>query len=263
MSTAARDISESAGLDAVSRGSRTSLPERYERWREAFDNGVESSIHPGAQVLDVGSGREPTVPWAVRPAGCKYVGLDLSAAELERAPSGSYDETVVCDITEFRPELRDRFDLVMSFQVFEHVRPLSTALQNIRTYLKSGGVLVAIMSGTFAEFALASRVIPTGMARRILKRTMGKSEDSVFPAHYDRCWYGALRSELRDWTDVEITPLYVGGLYLAFAPALQAIYLKYEEWAMRGGHRNLASHYVVCARRPAALGPADVGARLD
>jgi len=54
MSTAARDISESAGRDAVGRESRTSLPERYERWREAFDNGVKSSIHPGAQVLDVG-----------------------------------------------------------------------------------------------------------------------------------------------------------------------------------------------------------------
>ena len=230
--------------------SRASLPDRYAMWCDAFDRAVAASLRPGVSVLDVGSGRQPTIATTARPPGCTYVGLDISADELARAAPGSYDETLVSDIARFQPELVGRFDLVLSYQVFEHVRPLPAAFANAYAYLKPDGVLTAVMSGAFAMFALANRVIPTGLGRQILRRTMGKDPATVFPAHYDRCWYGALRSDLGGWTDVEVVPLYVGALYLSFAPPVQAAYLKFEEWAMRTGHRNLATHYVIRARKP-------------
>src|SRR5437762_520368 len=77
---------------AVGGRSEVSLPERYARWREAFDVAARSSLRPDMAILDVGAGRHPTIPIAARPARCAYVGLDLSAAELADAPRGSYDE---------------------------------------------------------------------------------------------------------------------------------------------------------------------------
>ena len=226
-----------------------SLPERYARWREAFDVAARSSLRPDMAILDVGAGRHPTIPIAARPARCAYVGLDLSAAELADAPRGSYDEGVVSDVVAFRPELADRFDLALSMMVFEHVRPLPAALDNIHAYLRPGGALVALTSGTFAPFALANRLLPAGLSRAIQKTLLGKNPATIFPAHYDRCWDSALRKALANWGEVQVIPLYLGATYLNFAPPLRSVYLLYEEWTRRGNHRNLASHYVLHAKK--------------
>jgi 2-polyprenyl-6-hydroxyphenyl methylase/3-demethylubiquinone-9 3-methyltransferase len=226
-----------------------SLPDRYPRWREAVDLAISSSLRPGMAILDVGSGRLPTIPTEARPPDCRYVGLDLSAAELAKAPPGSYDESVVSDVAEFRSELVDRFDLSTSLFVFEHVRPLTTAFENINAYLKPGGSFVAYFSGTYALFAIANRILPTSIATAILEKVMRRPAGTTFPAHYDRCWDTALREALRGWDDVRIVPLYLGATYFNFAPPLRSAYLLYEEWALRGGHRDLATHYVVHARK--------------
>jgi SAM-dependent methyltransferase len=228
-----------------------SLPDRYARWREDFDVALSGSLRPHMSVLDIGSGRKPTVPLEERPDGCTYVGLDLSAEELAAAPEGAYHEAVVSDVSEFRPELVGRFDLAVSFQVFEHVQPLAVALDNIYEYLRGGGELIAYTAGTLALHALANRALPTSLGRVVLEKIVGFEKPRAFPAYYDQCWYGALRKVLRPWTGVEIIPLYLGAEYLNFAPPLRAAYLGYEEWARRGDHRNLATHYVLHARKPA------------
>jgi SAM-dependent methyltransferase len=229
------------------------LPDRYARWREDFDVALGASLRPHMSVLDIGSGRKPTIPLERRPEGCTYVGLDLSAEEIASAPPGSYDEAVVSDVSEFQPELVGRFDLAVSFQVFEHVQPLAVAFANIYEYLRSGGILVAYTAGTLALHALANRALPTALGRVVLEKVVGFEKPRAFPAYYDKCWYGALRKVLGSWSDVDIVPLYLGAEYLSFAPPLQAAYLSYEEWARRGDHRNLATHYVLRASKPVDL----------
>ena len=229
------------------------LPDRYVQWRYDFDAALQSFMRPGLSVLDIGSGRKPTVPLGSRPADWTYAGLDLSRSELEAAPPGSYDETVIGDVADFRPELVGRFDLAVSFQVFEHVRQLPVAFENIYAYLRSGGSLVAYTAGTMALHALANRMLPTSLARVVLEKVVGFRKPIAFPAYYDRCWYGALHKDLSAWTNVEVIPLYLGAEYLGFAPPLRAAYLVYEDWAMRGGHRNLATHYVLRASKPLAV----------
>lgn len=201
-------------------------------------------------MLDVGSGRTPTIPIGARPDGARYVGLDVSSEELAKAPPGSYDDVVVADVTDLRPELSDRFDLVISFQVFEHVRSMRQALQNIHAYLGRGGDVVVYTSATFAWFGLANRLVPISVTRALQERLMAVDPGKVFPAYYDHCWYAALHHELRGWTNVEVVPLYLGAQYFNFAPPLRRAYLLYEDWARRSRHRNLATHYVFRARKP-------------
>jgi len=226
------------------------LPSRYrEPWRAPFERRLADLIRPGMAILDIGSGRSPTVPLDRRPEGTHYVGLDLSAAELNAAPRGSYDEHWLADVTRHVPALDGRFDLVLSWQVLEHVKPLGPAFDNVRTYLRPGGVLLCQFSGTFSYFGLANRVIPDRLTAWLVDRFTERSCDSVFPAHYDRCWDGALRHILRPWSAAEIVPRYTGATYLRFLPPAQRLYLAYENWALRTGRRDLATHYIVQAVR--------------
>jgi SAM-dependent methyltransferase len=226
------------------------FPARYaEEWKGPFNERVEQALRPGIRILDVGSGRKPTVEPAARPPGCVYIGLDLSSAELDAAPPGSYDETFVGDIVDFRSELADRFDLIVSWQVFEHVRPMRHALENVRRYLRPRGLFVAHLSGRYSAFGLANQLIPHSVAVWAMKRLLKRDPASVFPAYYDRCSYTGLRNSLTRWSQVEVLPRYKGGGYFSFSTPLQRAYLVYENWAHRRERRNLATHYLICARR--------------
>ena len=226
------------------------LPARYfDSWPTGFDERVTSALVPGAVVLDLGCGSRPTIPPAARPPGCRYAALDEARDELAAAPPGSYDEVWVRDVTVPSPELVERFDLAVSWNLFEHVRPIDAAVENVRTYLRPGGRMVALLSGAFSAFALGGRVLPTRVAATLLERLLGRDPSTVFRSHYDRCWYGALVPLFRTWSEVDVVPLYRGAEYFRFSPPLRRAYLRYENWACAGGHRNLATHYLVDAVR--------------
>jgi SAM-dependent methyltransferase len=216
-------------------------------WRRTFYDYVTRVVAPGASILDVGSGASPAIPRELRPRGCHYVGLDISPSELAAAPARSYDETFIADLLELRPELEGRFDLVVSWQVLEHVRSLPAALAAIHAYLRPGGHLAALLSGRWALFAVANRVIPRRLGVRLMGATLERDPNTVFPAHYDRATMSDLTSVLRAWSDQEVVPRYRGAGYLCAFPRLQALYLLYEGWAE--SHPNLATHYLVFAQK--------------
>lgn len=201
-------------------------------------------------VLDLGAGAEPTIGVDDRLATCTYVGLDVSRAELLRAPTGSYDEIVVVDATELRPELEGRFDLVVSWFALEHVKPLEQAVRNVRSYLRPGGRFVAYCSGRFAVASVLNRMLPESVANRLLRGLIGRAEESIHPAYYDHCWYSALGELFIDgWERSEIVPRYTGGKYFRFSRPIHAIYLVYEELIWRADKRNLAPYYLIDATR--------------
>lgn len=229
---------------------RPVLPDRYQDpWREAFDDLAAVALRPGVQILDVGSGRQPTIGPGCRPPGSHYVGLDVSAEELRLAASGSYDETWVLDVATRVPELENRFDLILSYQVLEHVKPLDEVLDNVYAYLRPGGRFVALLSGKFSAFGVINSVIPQRLGVWAMEKLIGRPPDTVFPAYYHRCWYGAMDRMLSGWSAREIRPLYRGASYLSFSGPLQRLYVGYENWAANGDHRNLATHYLLAADR--------------
>ena len=199
--------------------SKVHLPSRYHSpWRQPFDDAVRAALQDGSTVLDVGSGRNPTVPPADRPATTRYVGLDVSRNELLLAGQAAYDELVVADLAAPVPALVGTVDVAMSWQVFEHVRPLDQALDNLHSYLKPGGTLVSLFSGSWSVFGIVNRLLPNAAGRRLVETTMRRrgTDHPVFPAYYDRCAYGALRRMTPAWTTVEIFPLFRGATSFTF-----------------------------------------------
>jgi SAM-dependent methyltransferase len=226
------------------------LPSRYyEDWRAPFYDRAARGLVDGARILDVGSGARPALPRDLRPPSCTYVGLDVSAAELERAGEGAYDETHVVNLTHRLDRLEERFDLIVSWQVLEHVKPLGVALENLRGYLRPGGLMVAQLSGKFSVYALVASIVPPRLGEYASQRLLGRDPETMFATHYDHCYDRALRELLRPWSEWEIEPRYRGGVYLDFAPLLRDVYLRYENWIARRGYASLATHYLLSARR--------------
>jgi SAM-dependent methyltransferase len=217
-------------------------------WRDEFIELVQRSLIPAAVVLDVGGGRRPVLDPARRVSSSRYVGLDLSRVELEAAPPGSYDDVVVADLANHQAVFASSFDLIVAYQVLEHVPSLVSALENLRSYLRPQGRLLALVSGAFSAFAILNRLLPGRLGVFAMRRLLGRNPGSVFHAYYDRCWYSALVSILSEWSTYDIVPVYRGADYFGFSSALNRAYLTYEDWAARG-HRNLATHYVINAVR--------------
>jgi SAM-dependent methyltransferase len=223
---------------------------RYARyWGSEFWERVDAGLERATAVLDVGAGRRPTIPPQDRPAGIHYAGLDVSASELALASPGSYDETITAPAQQRVSELVGRFDLIVSWQVLEHVPHLPRAADNFRDYLRPGGTLVACLSGRYAAFAIVNRILPTELALRLVARLRHRDLDTVFPALYDHCDYGGLRRVFGSWDDLEVIPLWRGADYFKPLGPLLNLYLRYEDLAIARGWHRLATHYVVSASK--------------
>jgi SAM-dependent methyltransferase len=224
-------------------------PRYRDDWMVSFHDAIRQNARDGSVILDIGSGRQPSVPAALRGPAGSYIGLDLSEAELRRAGPDAYDRLIVANLTELVPALVGTVDLAVSWQVLEHVAPMSAALANIQDYLRPGGVLIAGFSGAWSAFAIPNRIVPHALARLALGRLLGRDPETVFPAPYDSCTYSAMKSILAGWSDVQIVPRYRGAGYFGFLPPLQWLYLKFEDLLERGHHLDLATHYLVVARK--------------
>lgn len=244
-----------SGIFRAARQAATgSYPPRYgtDFWDQRFNQELAELLQPGLRVLDAGAGAQPTIPLERRPEGCHYVGLDLSRTELEKAPPGSYDEMIPADLSTFLPDLSGQFDLVVTWFVLEHVAPLDAALENMRRYLRPGGALLAQLAGGRSPSGLVNRMLPHSLAVFFLQRFLGEDPERVFPAPYDRCWKSALAPMLgQGWDSPEIAPLHTGAAYVRFSRLLTGLFIAFEEWAYRHSHDDLATYYVVRARRPA------------
>jgi SAM-dependent methyltransferase len=224
-----------------------------DRYSESFAGPFESTIRrylaPGVSILDVGSGRRPAIGVNERPKDCVYVGLDISREELLKASPGSYDEIVAVDVSEPVSSFDERFDLAVSFQVFEHVRDVSRAFVNLRNYLKPGGHPIAQFSGRFSVFGMLNQMVPQKLGLWLLENFHRREPGATFPAYYDRCWFSALENELKHWGEAQITCRYHGAAYFRFFWPIEQAYLFYEDWAERAQQKNLATHYLVVATK--------------
>jgi SAM-dependent methyltransferase len=229
-------------------GRRTAVSYYTDPWRDAFDDATAPFLVPNVQVLDIGAGREPTIRTDDRPAGCRYVGLDISETELRFASDDAYDEIVVGDVARRNSSLSERFDLAVSWDVLEHVKPLDFAVANVHSYLRPGGVFVAQFAGKFSVFALLNQLVPRRVGLRLLHQLLGRDE-VPFPAYYHSCYASALERMLINWSDFRIIPRFRGADYFAFSRRAQHLYVRYEDWALRSGRANLATHYLLTAQK--------------
>ena len=210
-----------------------------------------SLLPSGAVVVDVGGGKKCDFARYRAPgSGVKLVAVDVSAEEL--ALNVDVDEKVVADASERLPFADEEVDLIASHSVIEHLHDSEAFIRESARVLKRGGLFINMLPSRFAPFALANRLMPRALSRRLLGVLIPGSEGKLgFPAFYDRTYPSAMRKVVAQ-SGFEIVELRVGyyqAEYFDFFVPLYLLNAAYELIASSLHLENLAANMLIVARR--------------
>ena len=158
----------------------------------AFFTQVAAVLRPDDVVLDFGAGRGEFVyndpsfhrVWLQNFKGrCAHVdGCDPDPVVLDNP---TLDAAAVIRIGEPLPYGDERFDLIVSRYVFEHIDDPEWAARELLRVLKPGGWICSMTPNKWGYVALASRLLPNRMHSRALSRIQpGRQAKDVFPTVY-------------------------------------------------------------------------------
>jgi len=212
-------------------------------------NVVPGLLFPNARVLDVGGGKYPIIDVQTKRALNLYVvGLDISADELARAPADAYDKVIVGDVT--TAPIRERFDLILSRTLLEHVPDTSRAIATLASALDEGGTMAHYIPCRRALFAALSRCMGPEMSRSVLFRIYPEKRSSGgFPAYYDRCIPSEMARLCRECGLQVETRAYFESEYFNFFAPLYALELLRQLTMMWLKAEDFAETFVVIARK--------------
>ena len=158
----------------------------------AFFTQVAALLRPGDTVLDFGAGRGEFVDtdpssyrvWLQNFRGrCAYVdGCDPDPIVHENP---TLDRAATLQVGEPLPYEDERFDIIVSRYVFEHIADPEWAARELLRVLKPGGWICAMTPNKWSYVALASQLVPNRMHSRAISMVQpGRHAKDVFPTSY-------------------------------------------------------------------------------
>lgn len=178
-------------------------------------------LRKGQLIVDIGAGKQPYLSIErKRHLQARVVGIDISQAELNRAPPGSYDEVVCADITKY--EGSQVGDIALCQSLLEHVQDTELAIRGIASTLRPGGMVVLFVPCRNALFARLNLLLPEDLKRTILFTIFPKARhDQGFKSYYHRCTPDDFReiSRLHGLRQVEFREYYMSAYFSFFFPA--------------------------------------------
>lgn len=212
---------------------------RQQRWSRAFDrvfmpasfcvggnrdfteHVVPRHLRKGMRVVDVGGGKRPCLARTEKERlALTVVGMDIDAAELAKAPRGSYDREICADIGMYKGD--GDADLVICQAVLEHVTDTEQALRSMASCLKCGGKALLFVPSRHAAYARLGMILPERLKRWIIRRMMPESAHMRgFKAYYDRCTPRQFRAmaERCGFEVEEVKCYYTSSYFSHFFPA--------------------------------------------
>jgi SAM-dependent methyltransferase len=158
----------------------------------AFFTQVAALLRPDDVVLDFGAGRgeffhdEPCL-YRCRIQNfrgrCAHVdGCDVDPAVFENP---TLDEAKLIEPGKPLPYEDGRFDLIVSRYVFEHVQDPDWLARELIRVTRPGGWICALTPNKWGYVALAARMVPNNLHRRVLRSVQPfRKEVDVFPTVY-------------------------------------------------------------------------------
>ncbi|MBS1913448.1 MAG: class I SAM-dependent methyltransferase [Bacteroidetes bacterium] len=141
-------------------------------------------------ICEIGGGANPALPLDyLTERGIEYTVLDISKEELAKAPAGY--RTLHQDILSPALAVHDRFDLVFSRMVAEHVNDARRFHGNVHRLLRAGGTAFHYFPTLMAVPFMANKVLAGPVSRWLLTMVQGEREQmgrhAKFPAYYKWC----------------------------------------------------------------------------
>lgn len=140
-------------LNEAGTGTRAAEPAALSGLQTRLDELLEGVRRP-VQMLDAGCGKLRTIPVADE---LHIVGVDISADEISN--NDAIDEAIVGDIQTCDLG-HSRFDVIICWNVLEHVEDPVKALLNFKTALRPGGLLVLAVPHAMSVKGLTTRFTP-------------------------------------------------------------------------------------------------------
>jgi 2-polyprenyl-3-methyl-5-hydroxy-6-metoxy-1,4-benzoquinol methylase len=104
-------------------------------------------ISAASQILDFGCGDGTHVSEYLTSHGCKYLGVDVSVPAV-RACQNKGVEAQVIELERPLPFTDERFDVVTSFEVLEHLFSPGDVVAELKRVLRSGGYMLGSVPNT-------------------------------------------------------------------------------------------------------------------
>lgn len=232
------------------------LPERWrvDGLRHYHEELIPSMVEKADVIADIGGGKIPFVGTVVPKRQGQYVvGIDIDQAELDRAPAGLYDETIVADIgSETFTAPRKKADLVICQVVLEHVENNRKAIENIVQTVKPGGTITLFVPSRNALFARINLLLPEKLKRKLLFGIFPEMmHGQGFPAYYHLCTARDMMRLLEDQEcRIERTDSYYQGNYFSFFVPVHVLWRLYQTIGyLVIGERAADYYYVQAVRR--------------
>jgi GT2 family glycosyltransferase len=232
----------------------------YSCWDQAWGTYTDTVVALAdatsvAAVCDIGGGANPTIdPATANAMGIAYTLLDLSADELAKAPAGM--RKVHGDIVDPPVLAGERFDLICSRTVAEHIADPAAFHARVRELLAPGGRAVHFFSTLWSLPFVANLVLPERLTDALLRRVQAhrgsEGLSGKFPVHYRWC-RGPTPRQLRRFEDlgyvVEHYTGFFGHDYYKPLPVLQRIEALKARALVRRPRPSLTSYALVVLRR--------------
>lgn len=208
-----------------------------------------------SNICEIGGGRLPLLTrQEIDHFDVRYTVNDIARSELDRAPEWLHKACFDIAGTEVPSENRDRYDLVISKMVMEHVSDAQRAYENIFALLRAGGIFLNFHPVLFAIPFIFNWLLPEGSSRRLLRLFKpDRHDDGIpkFPARYSHCVIRDRTLEMIKeigFSNVTLIAFYGHG-YFERLPVIRQIDDYLNDWAMRKEHRLLASYCYALGRK--------------
>jgi SAM-dependent methyltransferase len=199
-------------------------------------------------LLEVGGGRAPLFTAAeVDTLGVRYTVNDIDETELARAPE--HVDKQCFDIGGIIPSAK--YDLIFSSCVFEHVRDVKRAYENVFALLNPGGIALNLHPVLYSMPFIINKLMPEVLTEKIVGSLIGKSHHRKFPAHYSWCYATSnVTDMLADigFAETEIIPFY-GHNYYQRIPLLRDLHRSLSRKLAQMDARWTASYVYTMGRR--------------
>jgi ubiquinone/menaquinone biosynthesis C-methylase UbiE len=224
----------------------------WKEYSEFIQNLVKE--HTAHKICDVGGGANPVLSLQfVNDNQLDCTALDISSAELEKAPKGY--KKLVQDIEAKNFVLPDQFDFIVTKMMAEHIINGRLFHKNIFSMLKLGGVAVHFFPTLYALPFLVNKVTPEWLSSLLLDVFLPRDRYQLgkFSAYYSWC-YGPTPSMLAMLTEVGYEILeyrgFFGNTYYKRIPIIRDLHKAYSHYLVQHPNPYLTSFAQVILRKP-------------
>jgi SAM-dependent methyltransferase len=206
--------------------------------------------YPEAGILELGAGRRPSFTLEEMPSSIRsYTVNDISAEELSLLPDG-YDEACF-DVSGDASNFRDKYDVVFSRFLAEHVADGEAMHRNVYQVLRDGGTAFHLIPTLYAVPFVINKFLPERLTSWVLaKFAPRRAINPKFPAYYSYCygnpdWMARKLTEI-GYRKVEVRNFY-GHFYYEKIPVLRGVHRWFSDLAARREWTSLSSYAYIKA----------------